>query len=78
MFFCCYRAKRTMFLGPTLVPALDPTLVPVLDPSLVPAPSVAKNAKQVGGYGIGGHWRTNQAHGFCFSLPPLATKLKTT
>jgi hypothetical protein len=45
MFFCCYREKHTMFLGPTLVLALDPTLVPVLDLALVPAPSIAQKHK---------------------------------
>jgi hypothetical protein len=38
-------AKRTMFLGPKPVSALDPTLVPVLDPTLVPAPSIAQKHK---------------------------------
>jgi hypothetical protein len=37
MFFCYYREKRTMFLGPTLVLALDP--------ALVPAPSIAQKRK---------------------------------
>jgi hypothetical protein len=41
MFVFYYRAKRTMFLGLALVPALDPTLVPVLDP----APSIAQKCK---------------------------------
>jgi hypothetical protein len=41
MFFCCYREKRTMFLGL----ALDPALVLVLDPTLVPAPSIAQKRK---------------------------------
>jgi hypothetical protein len=45
MFFCCYRAKRTMFLGPTLVPALDLALVPVLDPTLVLTPSIAQKTQ---------------------------------
>jgi hypothetical protein len=45
MFLCYYREKRTMFLGPTLVPTLDPTLVPVLDPTLVSTPSIAQKHK---------------------------------
>jgi hypothetical protein len=45
MFFCYYRAKRTMFLGLALDLALDPALVPVLDLTLVPAPSIAQKRK---------------------------------
>jgi hypothetical protein len=45
MFFCYYRAKRTMFLGLTLDPALDPTLILVLDLTLVSAPSIAQKRK---------------------------------
>jgi hypothetical protein len=41
-------------------------------------PVLHKNARQVGGYGIGGQWWTNRAHGFCLSSPSPATKLKTT
>jgi hypothetical protein len=47
MFFYYYREKCTMFLGPTLDPALDPTLVPVLDLTLVPAPSIAQKHKAI-------------------------------
>jgi hypothetical protein len=45
MFFCCYRAKRTMFPVMVLDPALVPAFVPALDPAFVPAPSIAQKRK---------------------------------
>jgi hypothetical protein len=45
VFFCCYRAKRTMFPVPALDLALVLPLVPVPDPALIPAPSIAQKRK---------------------------------
>jgi hypothetical protein len=75
-FFGVTGKKRTMFLVPTLDPALvrhSHSIRHSFQHSVL-----HKNGRRVGGYGIGGQCWANREHGFCLSLSPPATELQTT